>query len=114
MFDPAQAKDIEAQALRGYAFDIMHRYTAPVAVEGEGQGVPPRLFLTGIVRPSDYIKLVDALDEWADDYERTYREDPFEGLEGEAFLSAGRQIMVPKGPSTAQLVEQLRQLRDES
>lgn len=113
IFDAGRGRDIEAQALRGYAFDIMHRYTTTFAIEGEGATAPGQLFLTGIAKPGDYRKAVDIFDEWTDDYQQTYDEDPFEGLEEEAFLDAGGRLVVPEGSGMAGLIRRLRQLRDE-
>lgn len=50
IFDPARAEDLEAQALRGRMFDVMHRYTTAFSIEGEDKTVPPQLILTGSVR----------------------------------------------------------------
>lgn len=109
IFDPAHSKDLEAQALRGRAFDIMHRYTTAFTVEGEDETIPPQLFLTGSVRPSDYTQAVDVLDEWGGEYRQTYDEDPFEGLPGEVFLDAGGRVAVPKDSGMAGLVKRLRE-----
>lgn len=109
IFDPPRAKDLEGQALRGRMFDVMHRYTTGFSIEGEDETVPPQLFLTGSVRPSDYMDAVDVLDEWSRDYRETYDEDPLEGLDGEPFLDAGGRVAVPKGSGMAEFIKRLRE-----
>ena len=109
IFDPARAKDLEAQALRGRMFDVMYHYTTAFTIEGEDQTVPPQLFLTGSVRPRDYTDAVDVLDEWSRDYRETYDEDPLEGLDGEPFLDAGGRVAVPKGSGMAEYIKRLRE-----
>lgn len=109
IFDPVRAKDLEAQALRGRMFDVMHRYTTAFTIEGEDKTVPPQLILTGSVRLSDYTNAVDILDEWSRDYRETYDEDPLEGLDGEAFLDAGGRVEIPKGSDMAEYIKRLRE-----
>lgn len=109
IFDPARAKDLEAQALRGRMFDVMNRYTTAFTIEDEDQTVPPQLILTGSARPSDYTSAVDVLDEWSHDYRETYDEDPLEDLDGEPFLDAGGRVAVPKGSGMAEYIKRLRE-----
>jgi hypothetical protein len=112
IFDPAKAKDLEAQALRGRMFDVMHRYTNALTIEGEDETVPPHLFLTGAGRPSDYKAAVDVLDEWGHDYQNSYDEDPFEGLDHKAFMDAGGRVAVPKDWAMAKLIKHLRKAQE--
>ena len=117
IFDPKQAGDIEAQMLRGYAFDIVHRYTVAPTAADEAD-LPPLLLKPGM-RPSDFTEAVDRFYEWIADYRQMYGNDPFEGLEQEAYLDAVPQAeMMPEGElgSTGwnHIAERLKQLRDKS
>lgn len=91
IFDTAQAQGIEAQALRGFAFDLLHRYT--VAPEGDTAGLPPLLLRPG-VRPSDFDDATDRLQGWSEDYSATYGDDAFEGLEADAYMQAAPKAEV--------------------
>lgn len=116
IFDPERAQDVEAQTLRGYAFDIVHRYT--VAPTGDTDDLPALLLKPG-VRPRDYAAATDTLVIWADDYEQTYDEDPGAGIDPGAYLDAAPQAPVrsqeeaENDPMTKGLIELLRQLHDE-
>jgi hypothetical protein len=112
IFDAAQAQEIEAQTLRAYSFRIIDQFIA-ATIEGEDSTTPPQLFLAGSVRPSDYREAVDILDEWTADYQRTYDNDPFDGVDRGVSLGAIGRIVVPKGSGTAELIKHLRQLRAE-
>jgi hypothetical protein len=131
IFDPVQAKDIEGQTLRGYLFDLLHRYTRrPTDEDTNDQGMLllppgkeiddlPPLWLKPGVRPRDLIAAGDTLVTWADDYEQTYGEDPGDGLDPEAYLDAVPKIPIKsyeaaeKDPKLKGLIELLRRLRDE-
>jgi hypothetical protein len=91
IFDSERAQEIEAQTLRGYVFDIMNRYT--VTPDTDDADLPPLLLMPG-VRPSDYTAALERLRDWASDYIHTYHEDPFEGLQGEAYLAAAQKAHV--------------------
>ena len=117
IFDPALAQGLEGQALRGYAFDIVRRYTiAPADVVASD--LPPLLLMPG-ARPSDYVAAVKRLGDWTVDYQCTYDKSPFEGIEPDAYRDAAQQAHVISGEEAESgrwtaLVERLDQLRDQS
>jgi hypothetical protein len=88
IFDPVQAREIEVQTLRGRMFDLLHRYTIAPDTDIEAETGVPKLLLRPGVRPNDYAEGVARLDEWTADYQRTYGEDPFDGLEPDAYQDA--------------------------
>jgi hypothetical protein len=115
IFDPTRAKDIEAQALRGRAFDIMHEYTStPVDEDGDPVTDLPPLLLRPGVWPRDYVQALDELSSWAEDYANTYGEDPGEGLDAGVYLDAARKstVISEVDPLMSDFLERLRQLRD--
>jgi len=116
IFDPKQAQELEAQALRGYGFDIAKEYA--LAPTGEGAEDLPPLVLKPGVRFSDYEEALDRLDSWNADYEATYGTDPFEGLEAGIYRDAASEVEVTSEEgaglaSEADFFSELKRLRDE-
>lgn len=116
IFDPAQVKDIETQALRGYVFDIIH--TRTVATDTVDDDNLPELLLKPGIRPSDYVEEVNRLFQWIIDYRQTYDDGLFETLEIDAFLDGARKVRTVSqeemmaDPTLRGILEILRQLHD--
>jgi hypothetical protein len=116
IFDPAQAQDIEAHALRGYAFDIVRTYT--VAPDKIGEDNLPHLLLRPSVRPSDYAESLGRLQEWGADYKSTYGEDALASIDPRAFIDTAGLVRVMTEEEAEEggwndLFERLQELRDE-
>jgi len=116
IFDAGQAKDIEAQILRGHAFDVIKRYL--IAPENaEEHGLPPQVLRPGI-RPSDASNAISLLHFWTQDFQATYGEDPFEGTR-EAYqdVSIKAQVIDVEGEGDetgwGDFIERLNQLRQQ-
>jgi hypothetical protein len=94
IFDPIQAPSIEAQAIRGYLFDVVREHViVPDGTDETNNPLPPIL-----PRPKQYAEEMARVVEWRDDYTSTFGEDPFEfaGEELTPFLDAApRAEIVP-------------------
>jgi len=111
IFDAAEAKIIEAQALRGFLFDIVNNQVLLPDDEGELEEAGPI-----IPNPALYVQLMEAFDSWALDYLTAYSEDAFAGIEPEAYLDAAKRVrIIPREESEeigwAEMIERLRELK---
>lgn len=84
IFDPAQAKDLEAQTLVEYSFDFVKRY---MIVAGPPRYPEPTI-MQGPARPHEYREAVDYFVDWLEDYRQTYVEDPLAGTDYNAYIAA--------------------------
>lgn len=116
IFDPERARDVEGQAIRGHVFDLLRRYTSVTSSDeaSEPDALVPR---TG-KRPQDFAEAIDHLHAWEADYEETYGENPFEGVDAEAYLAALPRIKKVRPEDEAEsgfrrIAQKLHELRDE-
>lgn len=105
IFDPARAEELEGQAVRRRLTDIVRNYTFRVA---SGADVP-LLALRPDRRPRDYVAAVSQLSTWEADYEETYSEHPFEGIERDALFAA---LPGEVERSFGQMLQDLQELRE--
>lgn len=110
IFDAEKAKDIEAQTLRGFLFDIVN--TQIFIAESE-----PALETTPLIpNPVAYKALMDNFDAWALDYLTAYGEDAFAGVDPEIHMAAATRVRVVSAEEIKEkgwnnVIERLRRLR---
>jgi len=101
LFDPAQAQEIEAQALRGYLVELTRAFNVRIGADASSPVLP-----RPGVRPRDGVEAFQRLERWGEDFVATYDADPLEGMDLEAFEAAAL------GDPIGDLVKRLKELDD--
>lgn len=113
IFDASQAQGIEAQVIRGHAFDLVNRYL--IAPDSDDPDIPPLVPRPGI-NPDIASGEFTVLNRWAEDFQEKYGEDPFEGTReayGDAAPRAGVIDSESDDNGWTEFVQRLNQLRQQ-
>lgn len=111
LFDPVQAQEIEAQALRSYLAEMMQVHAIRIPREDDTPALEP-----GGTRPRDFTEALERLERWVGDFREGYEADPFDGMDLEAFEAAAPEIHVmtaKEATGWSSVFERLRELRED-
>jgi hypothetical protein len=112
IFDPEQAPELEAQAIRDYLVTVVARNVDLVqdrSQEGTRQGELRSLTL------ERYAQEIAFVDEWSEAVADTHGIDVFEGVDDDAFMDAARvvRLLDPDDPNDASWIALGERLREE-
>jgi hypothetical protein len=88
IFDPEQARQLEVQVLCVYLADVVTRNLIVVEADDGAEYVAAKW------RPADAEQELTLVTAWIDDFEDTYQQDPFDGIDDEALWARVHRIQL--------------------